>query len=100
MLAYPAFDLVFVVVNRLREGRKVYDGGRDHSNHRLASVIRCPTRTVLLMWCTTAALCASGLAALWLNRPLPSLLLSGLWTILLAWSGLRLSSIPVRPPAP
>jgi len=95
MLAYPAFDLIFVVVNRLREGRKVYVGGKDHSNHRLASVIRCPTRTVLLMWCSSAALCASGLAVLWLNRPIPALLLSGLWMALLSWSGLRLSSIPV-----
>jgi len=100
MLAYPAFDMIFVVVNRLREGRKIYVGGRDHSNHRLASVIRCPTRTVLLMWSSTAALCASGLAVLWLNRPGPSLLLWGLWTILLSWSGLRLSSIPVQRTSP
>ena len=100
MLGYPAFDLIFVVVNRLREGRKVYLGGRDHSNHRLASVLRCPIRTVLLMWSTTAALCASGLAVLLLNRPAPALLLSGLWTILLFWSGRRLSSIPVPPSPP
>jgi UDP-GlcNAc:undecaprenyl-phosphate/decaprenyl-phosphate GlcNAc-1-phosphate transferase len=99
-LAYPAFDMIFVVVNRLREGRKVYEGGKDHSNHRLASVIRCPTRTVLLMWCSSAALCASGLAVLWLNRPIPALLLSGLWMVLLSWSGLRLSSIPVQPRPP
>ena len=100
LLAYPAFDMIFVVVNRLREGRKVYVGGKDHSNHRLASVIRCPTRTVLLMWCSSAALCASGLAVLWLNRPIPALLLSGLWMALLSWSGLRLSSIPVQPTSP
>ena len=100
LLAYPAFDMIFVVVNRLREGRKVYLGGKDHSNHRLASVIRCPTRTVLLMWCSSAALCASGLAVLWLNRLIPALLLSGLWMALLSWSGLRLSSIPVQPTSP
>jgi len=99
MLAYPAFDMIFVVVNRLREGRKVYVGGRDHSNHRLASVIRCPTRTVLLTWSSSAALCASGLAVLWLNRPTPALLLWGLWTILLSWSGYRLSSVPIAPPS-
>ena len=28
MLAYPAFDLIFVVVNRLRDGRKVYRAAR------------------------------------------------------------------------
>lgn len=98
MLAYPAFDMIFVVVNRLREGRKVYVGGKDHSNHRLASVIRCPKRTVLLMWCSSAALCASGLVVLWLNRPAPALLLSGLWLILLSWTGYRLSAVPLQPP--
>jgi len=100
MLAYPAFDFVFVVVNRLREGRKVYQGGKDHSNHRLASVIRCQTRTVILLWLSGAALCASGLVVLRLNQALPALCLSGLWTVLFLWAGLKLSSIPVSPPRP
>jgi UDP-GlcNAc:undecaprenyl-phosphate GlcNAc-1-phosphate transferase len=99
MLAYPAFDMSFVVVNRLREGRKIYEGGKDHSNHRLASVIRCQTTTVLLLWVSGAALCASGLAVLKLNHPIPALLLSGLWISLLFWAGLRLSSVPVARPA-
>ena len=101
LLAYPAFDLIFVVVNRLREGRPIYVGGKDHSNHRLASVLQCPKRTVILVWCSTAALCASGLVVLWLNRPLPALLLSGLWMVLFLLSGLRLSSVPIAPsPSP
>jgi UDP-GlcNAc:undecaprenyl-phosphate GlcNAc-1-phosphate transferase len=95
LLAYPAFDMCFVVVNRLREGRKVYEGGKDHSNHRLASILQCPKRTVILVWAVGAALCASGLVVLQLNRPLPALALSGLWILLLAWAGLRLSSVPV-----
>jgi UDP-GlcNAc:undecaprenyl-phosphate GlcNAc-1-phosphate transferase len=97
MLAYPAFDLFFVVVNRIREGRKIYEGGKDHTNHRLASVIRCPKKTVYLLWLAGAALCASGLAVLKLNRPLPALVLSVLWMLLLVWVGARLSSVPVTP---
>jgi UDP-GlcNAc:undecaprenyl-phosphate/decaprenyl-phosphate GlcNAc-1-phosphate transferase len=99
MLAYPMFDIIFVVVNRLREGRKIYEGGKDHSNHRLARVIQCPKRTVLLIWLSGAALSASGLAILRLNRPAPTLLLSGLWTVLFLWSGWKLSSIPVHRPS-
>ena len=100
MLAYPAFDLIFVVVTRLRDGRKVYAGGKDHTTHRLASVLRCPKKTVLLLWLSGAALCASGLVVLKLDQLLPTLLLSGLWTIFLVWLGMRLSSVPVplRPP--
>lgn len=100
MLAYPAFDIIFVVVTRLREGRKIYMGGKDHTNHRLASVLRCPKKTVLLLWLNGAALCASGLVVLNLNRALPTLLLLGLWTMFLGWAGVRLSAIPVSPQSP
>jgi UDP-GlcNAc:undecaprenyl-phosphate GlcNAc-1-phosphate transferase len=93
-LAYPAFDLLFVVVNRLREGRPVQQGGKDHSNHRLSSVIQCPKKTVMLLWVSGAALSASGLVVQSLNRPLPALLLSALWTALFLWTGRRLSSVP------
>jgi UDP-GlcNAc:undecaprenyl-phosphate GlcNAc-1-phosphate transferase len=94
-LAYPAFDIVFVVLNRLRDGRKVHQGGRDHSNHRLASVLGCQKRTVILLWCSTAALCASGLAVQRLNHPIPALLLSVLWLAPFLWAGTRLSSVPI-----
>lgn len=97
MLAYPAFDMIFVVISRVREGRPVYVGGKDHTNHRLARVLGCPKRTVILLWVCTAALCASGISILHLQAPLPTLLLSGLWMILLCWSGLRLSSVPSVP---
>jgi UDP-GlcNAc:undecaprenyl-phosphate GlcNAc-1-phosphate transferase len=101
MLAYPAFDLIFVIVTRVRDGRPVYQGGRDHTNHRLASVLKCPKNTVLLVWASGAVLCAAGLSMLHLNRPLPTVLLWGLSTMLLLWSGLRLSSVPIGPrPAP
>jgi UDP-GlcNAc:undecaprenyl-phosphate GlcNAc-1-phosphate transferase len=94
VIAYPVFDIVFVVINRLRDGRKVYTGGRDHTNHRLASVIGCPKRTVLLLWLNGAALSASGLVVLFLDRPLPALLLSGLWIGLFLWVGTKLSAVP------
>ena len=99
-LAYPAFDMIFVVVTRLRDGRKVYQGGRDHTNHRLASVLQCPKRTVLLLWLSGAALSASGLVVQSLNRPMPALLLSGLWSVLFLWTGMRLSSVPIEASPP
>jgi UDP-GlcNAc:undecaprenyl-phosphate GlcNAc-1-phosphate transferase len=93
-LAYPAFDMIFVVVNRLREGRKIQQGGKDHSNHRIARLIRCPKRTVMLLWVSGAALSVSGLVVQSLNRPMPLLLLSALWMGLFLWMGRRLSSVP------
>jgi len=100
VVGYPVFDMIFVVVNRLREGRHIHVGGKDHSNHRLANLIRCQTRTVVMVWLVGAGLCASGLAVQRLNLPLPTLALSGLWVIALLLAGLRLSSVPVQRATP
>ena len=100
VLGYPAFDLFFVVITRLRDGRRLSQGGKDHTNHRIASVLKCQTRTVLLVWFSMAALCASGVVVLRLNQMLPALLLSGLWILLFLVAGLKLSSVPVHRPSP
>ena len=95
VLAYPAFDMIFVILTRMRDGRPIYRGGRDHTNHRLVSVLKCPKTTVVMLWASGAVLASAGISILHLNQPGPTLLLSGLLTILLCWSGLRLSSVPL-----
>ncbi len=100
LIGYPIFDMTFVVVTRARSGRHIHHGGKDHSNHRLASLIGCQKRTVMLVWLVGVALCASGLAVQKLNRLLPTLALSGLWVTALLLAGLRLSSVPVRGDGP
>jgi len=35
LLAYPLFDVIFVIAVRLAGGRPVYIGGVDHTTHRL-----------------------------------------------------------------
>jgi UDP-GlcNAc:undecaprenyl-phosphate GlcNAc-1-phosphate transferase len=97
-LAYPMFDIIFVVVNRLREGRPISQGGKDHSNHRLARIIQCQKRTVILTWLVGAALSASALVAQSLNSALPTLLLLALWVTIFLMAGLRLSSVEHRGP--
>src|SRR5206468_9700823 len=94
-LAYPIFDIIFVVINRIREGRPVSQGGKDHSNHRLARIIQWK-RTVVLTWLVGAALSVSALVVQSLNRALPTLLLSALWVTFFLMAGLRLSSVDHR----
>jgi UDP-GlcNAc:undecaprenyl-phosphate GlcNAc-1-phosphate transferase len=101
ILGYPVFDLSFVVVMRLREGRKIYQGGKDHTTHRLSTLIGGPRRTALGVYLWAAALTASGVGVarsqgFW--NTLPWLLL---WGLALFWFGIRLARVPVRPsPAP
>jgi UDP-GlcNAc:undecaprenyl-phosphate/decaprenyl-phosphate GlcNAc-1-phosphate transferase len=60
VLAYPVFDITFVTVVRLLEGRKIYQGGRDHSSHRLDGVFKDHRATALAVYALSLAL--SGLA--------------------------------------
>lgn len=38
ILSYPIFDISLVTFTRLKEGRKIYKGGKDHSSHRLMNL--------------------------------------------------------------
>jgi len=94
MVGYPLFDIIFVVVTRTREKRGVHVGGKDHTNHRLANLIGCQKRTVILVWLVGAALCASALVVQSLHRALPTLVLLAFWVTLFLLAGIQLSSVP------
>jgi UDP-GlcNAc:undecaprenyl-phosphate GlcNAc-1-phosphate transferase len=95
VLAYPAFDLVFSVITRVRDGHPVYQGGKDHTNHRLAKLVGSPVLTVALVWLAGSALCASGLAVMGLDRPGATLAIAGGWLAVLLAGGVRLAAVPV-----
>lgn len=61
VLGYPIFDTTLVTFLRLREGRSVFIGGRDHSSHILASLRLKKKRAVLLIYIICILLGFSGL---------------------------------------
>jgi len=68
LLAYPLFDLVFVIWDRCLRGRPLYVGGMDHTTHRLGRVCgQWGTLTVV-----TAAVTVNTLIGVWIwGRPDP-----------------------------
>ena len=44
---YVVGAVVFVILTRLRDKSPVYQGGKDHTNHRLATLVRQPALTVV-----------------------------------------------------
>ena len=62
VLAVPILDTTLVTVARLLEGRPVYQGGRDHSSHRLVRFGLSERNAVLLLALIAAALGATSLA--------------------------------------
>jgi UDP-GlcNAc:undecaprenyl-phosphate GlcNAc-1-phosphate transferase len=62
VLAVPILDTTLVTIVRLLEGRPVYQGGRDHSSHRLVRFGLSEKHAVLLLALIATALGATSLA--------------------------------------
>lgn len=62
ILAVPILDTSLVTVVRLLEGRPVYQGGRDHTSHRLVYQGLSEKRAVVLLGIVAAALGATSFA--------------------------------------
>jgi len=52
-LSYPIFDVILVTLVRIIEGRKVSDGGKDHSSHRFVKLGLSTQSAVALCYCLT-----------------------------------------------
>ena len=96
ILGYPVFDICFVIVRRLREGRKIYQGGKDHTTHRLNRLVRGPRRTAVWIYFFAASLTWTGVA-LANAEGLPQVVLwLSAWALWLLLLGLRLARIPAQ----
>jgi len=62
VLAYPIFDTTLVTILRWKAGRPVFQGGKDHSSHRLVSLGLGEMEVVLLIY--LFSLCQALTAAL------------------------------------
>ena len=56
VLGYPVFDIAFVTIIRIKEKRRFYQGGRDHSSHRLAALPLSTRKTALVIYMLCLAL--------------------------------------------
>jgi UDP-GlcNAc:undecaprenyl-phosphate GlcNAc-1-phosphate transferase len=92
ILAYPIFDTTLVTVMRLIEGRSVFQGGRDHSSHRMALLGFRKRRAVLAIYgiCIVLGLLAMLVQILPLK---PALAVIGGVAIAMLILGLRLAFV-------
>lgn len=94
VLAIPIFDTTLVTVARLFHGRKISQGGRDHSSHRLFALGLSERTTVLLLYALTGVSGAVALSAG--HLPIQAtLMLAGLLFVVLLGLGVYLGVLKV-----
>ena len=65
ILSVPIFDTIFVMVTRVMKGKKIFEGGRDHTSHRMVTLGLSQRKTVLLLYALSISF---GLLALLSSR--------------------------------
>lgn len=95
VLGYPIFDTCLVSVMRILEGRSVFQGGKDHSSHRLALLGFKKYRTVLVVYAICFAL---GLTAVAVTKvqPLTGVTLGFAAFVMMFLFGLMLSRVDTK----
>lgn len=95
ILGYPIFDTVLVSIMRILEGRSIFQGGKDHSSHRLALLGFKRFRTVLIVY----AICFSlGVVAIAVTKTrwTVGILFGVLAFIVMLMLGVRLSFVGTK----
>ncbi|OGC90386.1 MAG: hypothetical protein A2W25_02210 [candidate division Zixibacteria bacterium RBG_16_53_22] len=79
IMAYPIFDMTFVTISRLNEGRKVYIGGKDHSSHKINFMGLTRKATVFAIYAINLLLVIFGITLYFISgSPYPMLLVVAL----------------------
>ncbi len=83
ILSYPIFDITFVTFARLREGRKFYQGGKDHSTHRMVKMGIKQKHTIWSIYSFCLSLGALGvLIYFFFDSPIKMLIAVFVWLVL------------------
>jgi UDP-GlcNAc:undecaprenyl-phosphate GlcNAc-1-phosphate transferase len=95
VLGVPIFDITFVVVVRLLEGRAISRPGKDHTSHRVLRVLRSVPSAALVFHAATLALGITAVALV--STRSHAFFVAGALTVALVFLllGRRLAKIPV-----
>lgn len=75
VLAVPIFDTTLVTFTRLREGRSPFQGGKDHTSHRIHNLGLSQRHTVVVLYGIAMLLGGVALVISWAAPPLAFMLL-------------------------
>ena len=77
VLGVPVFDTVLVVVSRVRRGKSWWQGGVDHTSHRLVKLGLSHRRTIVALYIATGILGLMSAVIVYIASPMVSWILAG-----------------------
>jgi UDP-GlcNAc:undecaprenyl-phosphate GlcNAc-1-phosphate transferase len=95
MLSYAIFDIALVSYTRKRDGRHVMQGGKDHSTHRIHTVLGSAKVTAVLIYLINIIIVLTTIVVFRIgSRPL-LLITTGIFAIIFIVFGMKLDQVPI-----
>ncbi|MDD3049829.1 MAG: MraY family glycosyltransferase [Candidatus Cloacimonetes bacterium] len=95
LLSYAIFDISLVSYTRKRDGRKISEGGKDHSTHRIDNAVGSCKLTAILVYIINIVIVLLTIIIFQVNSKILLIISSILFSMLFLFLGRKLDKIPV-----
>lgn len=96
ILGYPIFDIGFVIFTRIARGSHIYQPGKDHSSHRIRTLLANVRGTAILVYAICLVLAVTGVLLSTVSGNAGFLSALFLLAVISLVSGARLSRVPIQ----
>lgn len=98
LISYAIFDICFVSITRKKDGRLVWQGGKDHTTHRIKNMLGSVKVTALLIYAINVIIVILTIMVTIIGRYELLLAVLGMCVIAYILLGRRLYAVPVEIP--
>jgi len=95
LLSYAIFDISLVSYTRKRDGRKISEGGKDHSTHRIGNAVGSTKLTAVLVYLINVVIVILTILIFKINSKPLLIFTTALMAVLFIFFGRKLDKIPV-----
>lgn len=95
MLSYAIFDIALVSYTRKRDGRHVMQGGKDHSTHRIHTVLGSTKVTAILIYLINIIIVLTTIVVFRIGSRQLLLITTGLFALMFIVFGMKLDQVPI-----
>jgi len=97
-LSYAIFDIALVSITRSRDGRRVMQGGKDHSTHRINTVLGSPKITAVIIYVINIIIALTTIVVFRIGSRELLLITMGLFALIFFFFGRKLNQVPIVVP--
>ncbi len=98
LLSYAIFDIALVSFTRKRDGRHIMQGGKDHSTHRIHTVLGSAKVTAVMIYLINVIIVLTTIVVFRIGSRQLLLITTGMFALIFIFFGMKLDQVPIVVP--